>query len=204
MQELPISSLVTKLVLALKLKHEHLFYINRKGIELLFRPLTLKEFNSFSSLTGKIPTTFLEDKIIETGILYITGGIDKFLDESPAGYPSTIANTIMKYSGYGKIEYIDNQIGLELEKADSLENVLGYTIYKILQIPFKEIQNMSLYTQAKYLALCQNIKNNEDPQKNSNSLLSKENADIPNPNKERRQQQRFLTGKEILDHGITQ
>ena len=88
-----------EVLIELKQKYGPLFAISIKGIDLLFRELTFKEFDDIIKIQdgGYFSSADSEDKILEATLVYPDL---KALDRIPAGAVSSLSQEILDASGF--------------------------------------------------------------------------------------------------------
>lgn len=201
-------------LLMLRQEHEHLFFIGAGEFEAIIRPLTLAEIKILSSAGESLREDDINDWIVNRACLYATGGKPSLFTTAPAGVVDIIAKGIVNISKFQSEEEISEGLIKARSALSKLENQIMLIILSTFRdLTPNDVDNMTFYTQMKYLAIAEAISGKPIPigqkvrkgQKllspEAAAILSESAADKPDIESDNRTLSQFLTGRERLSRG---
>lgn len=130
-------------------KHQYgnIFGADYRGGDLIFRPLTASEYDQVLESEAKDGTTRAEELALEFAILE-PEDIGSLLDGMPAGYVSSLCDSVVSNSGWGNPKYAKNKLNQLREesqdvrfmmKAFVLSVMTGYTEEQLDDLTFDQL-----------------------------------------------------------------
>jgi hypothetical protein len=147
-----------KALLVLRQDHEHLFFIGKGNFEAIIRPLTLGESKIVISAGGRLLDVELNDWLVRKCCLHVSGGVDNLLSIAPAGIADKVASGIVAISKFESQENLVTGIKEARKNLELYENQVALFILDAFRsLTPKDIDNMTFYTQMKYLVLAEQL-----------------------------------------------
>ena len=79
-----------------------LFFADIEGLEFLFKPLTLEEYNAVVELEKFLSGAVINDTLLRISVLYcgLHGGLEEWLESGKGGHPDHLSQAILEVSGF--------------------------------------------------------------------------------------------------------
>jgi hypothetical protein len=140
-------------------KHGAIYKITTKesNIDVYYRLVTKREYDTFNALCDKDGTTFAaEDYLIKTAVVFPT--IESLDDSIYAGETNFIAEEIAKNSGFFDFKQFFNAVTFARQQCQILSEQIIIFIAKAMPVyKIDEIENMNYIDQARLLAMSEVI-----------------------------------------------
>lgn len=146
-----------EVLIELKQKHGPLFATSIKGIDLLFRELTFKEFDNIIKIQdgGHFSSADAEDKILETTLVYPDLQI---LNRIPAGAISSLAQEILDASGFSSARTAKRILEEKRAVAGEVRTLMkAFVLATIHSYSPEDLDNMTFSELAEKVALAEKI-----------------------------------------------
>jgi hypothetical protein len=146
-----------EVLIELKLKYGPLFAISIKGIDLLFRELTFKEFDDIIKIQdgGYFSSADSEDKILEATLVYPDL---KALDRIPAGAVSSLSQEILDGSGFASAKAAKKILDEKRSNAGQVRTLMkAFVLATIHSYSPEDLDNMTFSQLADKVALAEKI-----------------------------------------------
>jgi hypothetical protein len=103
-----------------------IYYLDIKGLDFLFRPLTFEENNVILDLEKHLDGATINDTIIRMTCLFIehSSGLDDWLVSVKGFLPDHIAEKILKVSGFNNLETLANIVNEKRALANEVESLI--------------------------------------------------------------------------------
>lgn len=205
-----------KALLGLRDRFEPLYYLGKNSFEVIFRPLTLKEFKLYTSMGDSYLPCEVNNFISQKAVLFATGGVAELVTVAPAGLVDELVERILNVSGFsGGFDFFTESLLEEREKIFSAEGKIELFICSAFPgTKPKDVQNMNFATQMKLVAMAEMMlgrpfleeeKKSRRPSDKARQLdpaaeaiLSAANADTPDIRSDNAHLNQFITGRERM------
>jgi len=190
-----------------------LFFANIEGLEFLFKPLTLEEYNAVVELEKFLSGAVINDTLLRISVLYCgtLGGLEQWLETGKGGHPDHLSQAILEVSGFQSQEQFMKILEEKRYLATQIQSIMEmYICSAFPSLKPSDIELMTLEEQLDLFAKAEKAIGKEvdfseaipsgqesapkDPRQRyavpeghqsteADALLSSETADIPNWNK---------------------
>lgn len=147
----------SEVLIELKQKYGPLFATSIKGIDLLFRELTFKEFDNIVKIQdgSNFSSADAEDKILETTLVYPDLNI---LNRIPAGAVSSLAQEILDASGFSSARTAKRILEEKRQSAGEVRTLMkAFVLATIHSYSPSDLDNMTFSELAENVALAEKI-----------------------------------------------
>jgi hypothetical protein len=146
-----------QVLLELKLRYGPLYGTSVKGIDLLFRELTYKEFDKFLAIQDAqgYSSADSEDYLIETCIIY-PENFD--INRIPAGAVSSISDAVLEASGFSSARMAKRILESKRDKVSEVRGLMkAFVLATINTYTPEELDEMTFSQLAERVALAEKI-----------------------------------------------
>lgn len=136
--------------------HRSIYFLEVKGLEILFRPLTFSEYDTVIDIETYLDAVSVNDAILRMAVLYSNapkGIADWVKNCKRAFYVDHIAQKILDVSGYQNKDRFVELLAEKRKKAQEVQSLIEiYICTAFKTISSKDISNMTLEEQLEYFA----------------------------------------------------
>jgi hypothetical protein len=146
---------IDKLITLKQEGYTEIYYVNLRGQDFLFRPLTFRESDIIEELEQipHISPVMVNETILRMCVLNLVTDIWLTNDSCLAGVPDVLAQMILDCSGFSSSEAVGIKMKEKRESAETLHNVISNCICSVFHsYTPSDIQNMTLDEQLSILA----------------------------------------------------
>ena len=103
-----------------------LFFVDHEGLEFLFKPLTLDEYNIITELENFLSGAVINDTLLRITVLFCnySGGLEKWLFDGKAGHPDFLAQAVIDASGFQSREQFLTILEKKRESASEIQSII--------------------------------------------------------------------------------
>jgi hypothetical protein len=103
-----------------------LFFVQLEGLEFLFKPLTLDEYNSIVELENFLSGAVINDTLLRISIMHCghRSGLEGWLNFSKAGHADFLAQAIIDKSGFQSQDQFLKILGEKRELANQVQSIM--------------------------------------------------------------------------------
>lgn len=101
-----------------------IYYINVKGLDVLFRPLTFEENNVILDLEEHVDGATINDTIVRMTTLYFEEDLETWLATCNGFLPDHFAEKVLRVSGFNSSDALLKTINEKREEASQLESLI--------------------------------------------------------------------------------
>jgi len=136
--------------------HRSIYFLDVRGLEILFRPLTFSEYDIVMDLETYLDGASINDAILRMTVLFISTGENAFdwvSNCKNAFYIDHIAQKILDISGYQSKEKFFEILKAKRAKAQELQSLIEiYICTAFKTVSTQDVANMNLEQQLEYFA----------------------------------------------------
>jgi len=103
-----------------------LFFADIEGLEFLFKPLTLEEYNIVIELERFLNGALINDTLLRISVLHCgkPGGLEEWLDMSKAGHPDYLSQAVLETSGFQSQEQFTKILEEKRKLATHVQSIM--------------------------------------------------------------------------------
>jgi hypothetical protein len=136
--------------------HRSIYFLDVRGLEILFRPLTFSEYDTVMDIETYLDAVSVNDAILRMAVLYSNApkGIAEWIKTCKRAFDiDHIAQKILDVSGYQNRDKFIQLLAEKRKKAQEVQSLIEiYICTAFKTISSKDILNMTLEEQLEYFA----------------------------------------------------
>ena len=138
--------------------HKSVFFLELEGRDFLVRPLTYSEYGLVLDLEDSLDGPVINDTIVRMASLYIERTtVDTWLEEAMPSSPDSLAEVIIKNSGFQDEEVFIKTLNEKREAATEFQSIIQMYICSVFKVAPNEGLNMTMDEQLDLFAKAEHM-----------------------------------------------
>jgi hypothetical protein len=138
--------------------HKSIFFLELEGRDFLVRPLTYSEYGLVLDLEDSLDGPVINDTIVRMASLYIERTtVDTWLEEAMPSSPDSLAEVIIKNSGFQDEEIFIKTLEEKRKSATEFQSIIQMYICSVFKVTPNEVLNMTMVEQLDLFAKAEHM-----------------------------------------------